>query len=166
MQEQLSDNPESVALLYDWLPRLYEAAERRYVAADNRIQWVLGFSVTLFVGVGAFLKVSDAAFAMNVPFFLALVVLAAQVVFGLISLAAGGIRSFGLNSIVSNGLNMSSHEFRRDALDWADSDIYETTKSINSKARSVWILVLGFVFESSTLFWWITTLSTKSPSAP
>ena len=166
MNENPPDSPESVSLLYDWLPRLYETAERRYVAADNRIQWVLGFSVTLFVGVGAFLKVNNATFELNGAFWLALAVLAAQVVLGLVALAVGSVTSFGLNSVVSSGLGVGAAEFKRDALDSANRDIYETTRSINAKGWLVWALVFGFVLESSTLFWWIATLATKPSIAP
>ncbi len=166
MNESAPDNAESVSLLYEWLPRLYETAERRYVAADNRIQWVLGFSVTLFVSVGAFLKVNNAVFVFNAAFWSALGVLVVQAILGLLGLAAGGIRSFGLTSVITNGLSLSPSEFKLHALANADSDITGTTASINRKGWVVWILVLGLVIESGTIFWWITTLSTSAPIAP
>lgn len=155
MGDNLNHKEETVALVYEWLPHLYEVTERRYVAAESRIQQLLALSVTVFLGVVSLIGATQGQLAVITQAKWVIGITSAQVLIGMFSIAFGHFKVFGLSYIVNNALDYSAEEFKSNALRWADSDLHSNRTLTNRKGYVIWVMMVLFLAETGFLVSWL-----------
>ena len=144
-----------VSYAYEIVVPLYEMTERRYVAAESRIQQLLAFSVAIMLASVTILVAAQVPLTVSRPFFVATSLLVLQVIVGLTTITFGYLRTLPLEFFVKTALHHSEWEFKKNILYWAVEDLRANRRLVNANGWVVLGMTTLFLTEGAALIWWL-----------
>jgi hypothetical protein len=146
----------SIGLAYETIKSSYEVMERRFEAANARIQNLLTWAIGLTSAIPIFAKAIIGDGEFNSLWLLpVLLAFSALVIVGIIAYRTGGIKLIHPKNLFEEYIQYSELEYKKWIVYWAGKHFDTNQEFINTKSRYIDIMTVLLGLEVAFLILWI-----------
>lgn len=146
----------SVGLAYDLAVSSYDTAHKRWEAADNRVQTLLTFTVTVELALPTLLHNNVPQTRFNsIWFILAVIAYAFSAGVGTYARLRQGLILPDPSKLYDKSLANSEWEFKKNFIYWAGEDYHTNNKHIKRKINYTLAMLMLFLIGSLLLIVWV-----------
>lgn len=146
----------SIAIAYDLAVNSYEFGEKRYQAAENRGEKILGFIASLNLAIIVFLsKTEPPKLKFGFLFILAFLLGTASLIVGIWGYLKGRVAVVDISTIYQGWLHLEDEEFKNDFIIKAAEDFDTTVEQVERKSGLATLSAGLFLLETFCLMFWL-----------